>query len=93
MGPEILEDGFDETEEEEQQDPRTVYSIQDVDEGRLTITSLRDDFLRVTRDGHDVVIELGISGEKRKSRRLVVPRSAFVECLQDIGVVDPPPPV
>ncbi|HCG02854.1 MAG TPA: hypothetical protein DEV93_20210 [Chloroflexi bacterium] len=97
MGPEILADEFDETDEDEKLDPHTIYSALDADEGVLTVTSLANDVLTLRRNGDDVVIQIHGAGDEARGgsskRQMVVPRSALVECLQDIGVVEPSPPV
>jgi hypothetical protein len=90
MGPEHVGDAFDEADEEGPQDPGVVYDIVDVNEGVLSITSQLSDVVSLQVDGDDVIIEIEISedpsGESATQYTMVVPKSAFVEALQDIGI-------
>jgi hypothetical protein len=96
MGPEHVGDVFDETDDEEgQQDPGTVYDTVDVTEGVLSIISQLNDIISLQVDGDDVIIDLEIaddpSGTSATQYTMVVPRSALVEALQQIGIVGHPP--
>jgi hypothetical protein len=94
VGPETVGDEFDETGEDEPQDPETIYDTLDVTEGVLSVTSQLNDVVSLQVDGDDIVIAIEISedpdGDTATEYQLVVPRAAFVEALQDIGVIPPP---
>jgi hypothetical protein len=91
MGPDHVGDEFDETDEEGPQDPGVVYDIVDVNEGVLSVTSQLNDVVSLQIDGDDVIIEIEISedpsGESATQYTMVVPKSAFVEALRDIGIL------
>jgi hypothetical protein len=94
MGPGTVGDEFDETGEEDAQASETIYDTLDVTEGVLSITSQLNDILSIQVDGDDVIIGIEISedpsGESATEYAMVVPRSAFVEALQDIRLLPPP---
>ena len=91
MGPDHVGGDFDDTDEEGPQDPSTIYDVLDTSNGTLTITSQLSDVLKIQSDGDDLVIDIQISedpdGDSATEYQMVVPVSAFLEALRDIGVL------
>jgi hypothetical protein len=88
MGPDLVGDEFDETEEDEPADPQTIYDTLDDTEGTLRVLTESNDEITIEIDGGDVTITASIG---RDERRMVVPRSALVEALQTIGLIERSP--
>lgn len=92
MGPDHVGGDFDDTDEDEPQDPDTIYDVLDVANGALTVTSQLSDVLMIQPDGDDLVIDIKISedpdGDSATEYQMVVPASAFLEALRDIGVLE-----
>ena len=90
MGPDRVGGDFDNVDEDEPQDPDTIYDVLDVSDGALTITSQLSDVLSIQPDGDDLVIDIKISddpeGDAATEYQMVVPQTAFLEALRDIGV-------
>lgn len=87
MGPNSVGDEFDENEEEAKTDPETIYDTITVSlEGQLGIVSVEGTTLTIEVDGEDVRLRGRVSGEE-VALDLVVPRTALVEALADIGVL------